>query len=124
LIVFGLVGELSHEPICLYQPNSDPLAKPYVYTAAKKHGKGVVANPAAPNCGATEQCVHKGLNYWQACGEYGADGIGVNRSARTSRIVHAKFEQCATQQSQPKTPAPLDLSIVTGHQRKELRLLA
>src|SRR5258708_39638715 len=79
LIVLGSVGELSHEPICLYQSNSDPLAKPYVYTAAKKHGKRVVANPAAPNCGATEQCVHKGLDYWQACGEYGANGIGVNR---------------------------------------------
>jgi hypothetical protein len=39
LIVLGFVGELSHEPIWLYQSNSDPLAKPYVYTAAKKHGK-------------------------------------------------------------------------------------
>ena len=37
------------------------------------------------------------LSYWQACAQYGADSIGVNRRISSSRIVHTTEVTCDSQ---------------------------
>ncbi len=43
LSLLGLTAELSQEPICLHQAESDPLSESDIQAATKEHRKGVVA---------------------------------------------------------------------------------
>ena len=55
LSVLGLVAELSHKPICLYQAEGDPFPEPDIQAAANEHGEGVVVSASGRNSRATEQ---------------------------------------------------------------------